>query len=244
MHTLYQVFHYCNNKLSRSSKIETSVIDYYDLTIVKSGTLSYMVNGRRIWMQEGDVILLPPQTRRSREALAQPTHYFSFNFYANEPIDLPMFMQGGANSEIYALFNAFTPHHLSDEKRSHPKAAHIVGYILEVLIDINQRASQNPHIQKAIDYIDNHVSEPITLSQIATHLHLSREYVAGLFKKETGMTVSQYVNEQKLMRACDLLRDTPQNLTEIALSLGYSDYSYFSYIFKKRFGVSPSHFLK
>ena len=239
-----QVLHYCNNKLSHSLKIEDSVIDYYDLTIVKSGTLSYKINGQRIWMQAGDVILLPPKTRRSREALAQSVHYFSFNFYTSEPIDLPMFMQGVATHEIYALFNAFTPHHLSDEKRSHPKATCIVGYILEVLDDIHQRASQNPHIQKAMDYIDNHISEPLTLSQIASFLHLSKEYVANLFKKETGMTVSRYVNEQKLQRACDLIREMPQNLTEVALSLGYSDYSYFSYIFKKRFGVSPSHFLK
>ena len=144
MHTLYQVFHYCNNKLSRSSKIETSVIDYYDLTIVKSGTLSYMVNGRRIWMQEGDVILLPPQTRRSREALAQPTHYFSFNFYTDEPIDLPMFMQGGANSEIYALFNAFTlcPDLVDGPLRAAIAYKGMVGGIGQVAQTVQQRAVQ------------------------------------------------------------------------------------------------------
>jgi len=244
MNTIFHIFHYCNNKVISSLKVENSVIDYYDLTIVKSGTLSYMVNGEHVLMQKGDIILLPPGTRRSREALAQSVHYFSFNFRTDEPIKLPSLMKGVATQEIYAIFNVFTPHHLSDERRSKEKAANIVGYILEVLTDINQRASQNPHVQKAIDYISNHISEPITLSHIASFLNLSREYIASLFKKETGMTVSQYVNEQKLLRACDLLRDSPLNLTEISASLGYNDYSYFSHIFKKRFGVPPSQFSK
>ena len=244
MNTLYHVFHYCNNNVSSSFKVENSVIDYYDLTIVKSGTLSYMVNDNHVLMQKGDIILLPPGTRRSREALAQSVHYFSFNFRTDEPIKLPALMRGIATQEIYAIFSVFTPHRLSDERRCKEKAANIVGYILEVLTDINQRASQNPHVQKAIDYISNHISEPTTLSHIATFLNMSREYTASLFKKETGMTVSQYVNEQKLLRACDLLRDSPLNLTEISTLLGYNDYSYFSHIFRKRFGVPPSQFSK
>ena len=243
MKTLYDVFHFRNAKISGSFGMETCIIDYYDLTMVTYGDLSYIVNGEHIVLKAGDVMLLPPGTQRARIELSDAVHYISFNFYTDETIDLPFLMHDAVTNEILSLFKAFTPHHLSGEKRAREKASNIVGYILEVLIIANQQASQNIHVLKAIDYINTHLSEAISLSDLAAFLHLSREYTANLFKKETGMTVSSFINEQKLARACDLLRDKEKSLVDIANSLGYETYGYFSRIFKKRFGVSPAKFV-
>ena len=122
------------------------------------------------------------------------------------------------------------------------KAVCIVGYVLEALTVFNQRSSKNPHIQKALSYIDEHIFEAISLSSLAAYLHLSREYTATLFKQEVGVPVSAYVNEKKLMLARDLIRDDEYSLTDIAKMLGYANYGYFSRLYKKRFGVSPSQY--
>lgn len=244
MNTLYDVFHYRNTKRNGIFGLNREVIDYYDLTMVVKGELSYTVNNEHILLQSADVMLLPPGTVRSRFERDNTVTYISFNFRSNEKIDLPFLMKGALTKEILSLFNAFTPQYLSSQTRGKEKAANIVGYILEVLTEFNINISQNHHIKKAIEYIDEHISDPITLSDLASILHLSREYTANIFKKETGMTVSTFINNRKLALACDMLRSGDTSLTEISKSLGYENYGYFSRIFKKKFGISPMRYIQ
>ena len=242
MCTLFNVFHYRNVKLFQTFDIAPGVIDFYDLTMVLSGELSYWVNEKQIILQAGDIMFLPPGTLRARDLGNQEVHYVSFNFLTDRHLDLPILMKNAVTPEIRALFLAFTPSHLSLTERGKEKAAHIAGYIVETLTVANQQVKHNPHIQKAIKYINEHISEAISLSDLAAHLHLSREYTATLFKKETGMSVSAFIIEKKLLLARDLIRDNEYPLSHIARSLGYENYGYFSRLYKKRFGVSPSHF--
>lgn len=242
MGALFHVFHYRNAKLRQVFKMEPTIIQYYDLTIVLTGELTYWVNKKQVVLKSGDIILLPPGTLRARDLCTKEVHYISFNFYTAQQFDLPLFMQDAVTTEIRSLFLAFTPSYLANIERGKEKAAHIAGYILEALIVANQEASHNTHIQKAINYINEHIFETISLSDLAVHLHLSREYTATLFKKEMGVPVSVFINEKKLLLAHDFIHDNEYSLAYIAKSLGYDNYGYFSRIFKKRFGVSPSSF--
>jgi len=244
MNTLYDVFYYRNTKRLSIFGLVTEAIDYYDLTMVVKGELSYLVNNEHILLQSNDVILLPPGTVRSRFERDNTVNYISFNFYTDEKIDLPLLMKGALTGEILSLFTAFTPQYLSGQTRGKEKASNIVGYILEVLTEFNISISRNHHIRKAIKYINEHVSEPITLTDLASVLHLTREYTANIFKKETGMTVSAFVNDRKLSLASDMLRSGDVSIGEIAKSLGYENYGYFSRIFKKKFGISPMRYIR
>lgn len=238
----YDVFHYRNAKLLSVFELHPCIIEYYDLTMVLAGELTYRINEQQITLKQGDIMLLPPGTGRARDLQTKEVHYISFNFFTERRIDLPLIMRGAVTAEIRALFKAYTPPHLSVLDRGMEKAACIVGYILEALTVFNQRSSKNPHIQNALSYIDEHIYEAISLSSLAVHLHLSREYTATLFKKEVGIPVSAYVNEKKLLIARDLIRDDEYSLTNIAKMLGFANYGYFSRMFKKRFGVSPSQY--
>lgn len=244
MDTTIKVFHYRHVKLEGIFKIDPYVIPYYDLTMVISGELSYWANGEHLVCNSSDVLLIPPGTTRSRDFCPGEVHYISFNFYTEQRFDLPMFIPSAFTHEIRSLFKAFTPPSILYSERTAAKASHIVGYILETLIENNQKTSQNPHIESAIDYINKHISEPITLTTLASHLHLSREYLAFLFKKETGMTISSFVNERKLLLAHDLISENSSSLCNISKYLGYENYGYFSRIFKKRFGYSPTKIKK
>lgn len=242
MYNISKVIHFCNVKLARSSRIDPLKIGFYDLTMLLGGRLIYTANGERLTLGGGDVILLPPNTLRARLPLAEPVHYISFNFYCDEKIALPTLIQDGVTKEIRALFDAFTPSHLSDELRAAEKSACIITYILEALEEINERKSHNPHINQAIEYIYSHMSEHVSLSAIAKHLHLSREYTAALFKRETGMTLSEFTNERKLAMAVRMIREGEMPLCDIARELGYENYGYFSRLFKERYGSSPTKF--
>lgn len=240
----YDVLHFCNVKAPGRYPMPPTKIWYYDLSFVKSGTMTYTANGKRLVLKPGDVLLLPPGTVRGREVVGEPVHFISFNFTTNEKLDLPFLSEGVADQEIYSLFKAFTARLLSEDPYGQEKASFIVGYILTVLKQHQQKVATNPHVQRVFDYVSLHIAERITLTDVAADLRLTREYTATLFKRETGMTVSAYVNREKLMRARDMLRDGERNALSISQALGYKDYPYFCRLFKEQFGTSPSRFEK
>lgn len=103
----------------------------------------------------------------------------------------------------------------------------------------NEEAGQV--VQRVMDYIREHLSENLTVSDYARLVYLSGSYFANLFKKVTGMTVGQFVTAERMERAKTLLLEGMQ-VQEIAQSLGYEDRPYFSELFKKHTAMTPSEF--
>ena len=87
---------------------------------------------------------------------------------------------------------------------------------------------------------DNYMSAALTLRAIAEHSGLSRTYVSSLYKAATGQNVNEYLTDLRIQKAKELLLDGHRKTSEVALSVGYRDANYFSALFKKRVGRSPS----
>jgi YesN/AraC family two-component response regulator len=97
-------------------------------------------------------------------------------------------------------------------------------------------------IKKAINYINSHFSENITLGAVADEVYLSHAYFSRLFKSETGMTFSEYVNYVRVEESKKYLLDLEYNISEVATTVGFSDQSYYTKVFKKREGISPGQY--
>ncbi|MCI8809861.1 MAG: response regulator transcription factor [Oscillibacter sp.] len=98
-------------------------------------------------------------------------------------------------------------------------------------------------IERAKDYIAGHYAdEQLSVESLCSHIHLSPAYFSTLFKRETGISFTAYVTQVRMEEAVRLLRETDEKTYRIAEQTGYSDPNYFSYVFKKRYGVSPSKF--
>ncbi len=90
-------------------------------------------------------------------------------------------------------------------------------------------------------YIDEHLSEDLSLERLAAELFVSKYHIAHVFKDEIGMSIHQYISKKRLARCREaLLGDVP--VTKVYLLFGFHDYSSFYRAFKKEYGISPKDF--
>jgi AraC-like DNA-binding protein len=99
-------------------------------------------------------------------------------------------------------------------------------------------------IRKAIQLIDEHYHEALTLDAVASHAGISRYHFSRIFKSCTGFSFKNYLNRRRIGAAKHLIRSEGLNASEAAFRVGYSDLSYFSRIFKRLEGMPPSVFRK
>jgi len=103
--------------------------------------------------------------------------------------------------------------------------------------------SRDDYIHFTKKYISLHYMDEISLNEVAEILSLSRPYLSTLFKKEVGISFTEYLINFRLNRAIEILKFEKIQLNNIAEMVGYPDYTQFSKIFKKYKGVSPKNYL-
>ena len=91
-------------------------------------------------------------------------------------------------------------------------------------------------------YIQHHLSEPISTEDIAKQLYLSRPHLSQKFKKETGLTLTDFILQQKTREAKRLLRYTDKTSASIGSYLGFSSPGHFSRVFQKYAGYTPKEY--
>ena len=94
----------------------------------------------------------------------------------------------------------------------------------------------------ALWYLKNNYAEKITLEALCRFCHCSSSYISHIFKTRSGKSINAYTNELRLKEACRLMEDTNESISEIALTVGFSDPNYFTNLFKRNFGLSPSKY--
>lgn len=99
-------------------------------------------------------------------------------------------------------------------------------------------------VSRIVSYINDHYMQNITLSDICKDTEMSKQYCMRMFKKYMQMTIGDYVLDLRMRHAAYLLRSTYMNVNQAADYLGFSSTSYFSRVFKKYYGVSPSEYFE
>lgn len=105
-----------------------------------------------------------------------------------------------------------------------------------------RKESLNNIISKAIHYIKSNYTKSITLNDISKHVNVSTYYLSRMFKKEIGKNFSEYLIEFRMNKAKEFLKNPEFKLYEIADMIGINDSHYFSRLFKKNFGITPTQY--
>ncbi len=97
-------------------------------------------------------------------------------------------------------------------------------------------------VRKAIEYMEGHFASDLSLGFVASKVHLSPAYLSRIFTKKTGLSFTEYLITLRLKHTKHLLRTSEETIEQIAAAAGFSSNSYFTAVFKKHEGVTPSEY--
>ena len=148
--------------------------------------------------------------------------------------------------EFEARGNGIVLEH-AEELRSRLQQCTTLETAREVMVEAAKQCSlpmdelqpKSKNICLAVEYINAHYAEQLSLEQVAAQVYLNPDYFSRVFKTETGQTFINYLTDVRLQHSVQLLENTALRIQTIAQQVGYYNASYFSTTFKKKYGVSP-----
>ena len=228
----------------RSDDLVSEVLEYYDITCVTSGVLDYRYNGIRCTVKAGDIIVFPPGCKRERDASDGNSTFMSINFYASEDTVLPFtgLLENIQTPRLLRLFHLFfdaAPPYCEEKQ-----IALLTAILYEIAGRVLVQNSESPYTTILKEYIHSHLQESLTVESLAALVHLHPTYCGYVFKKDTNMTLSEYICQKRISKAKNYLRTHNVFLQDIPQLCGFSGYKYFSKVFKAKTGMSPLYFRK
>jgi len=231
------------------------ILDEFQLIYITEGEGIFETKHKTYQIKAGNIILLFPNEWHRYRPLHETgwtENYIGFSgeiaknsmsfFKKNDPVQYI-----GFNESIVNSFKSISQ--LAQEETSGFQQV-ISGHILFILGKMRQiilnKSFANTPIEKTINqsriYMRDHLSEHINLEELADMLNISYSQFRGSFKKYTGISPGQYLLQLKLQKAKNLLVNSTQNIKEISFNSGFESPFYFSKVFKKHIGISPSDF--
>ncbi|RWZ51402.1 helix-turn-helix domain-containing protein [Halobacillus fulvus] len=151
----------------------------------------------------------------------------------------------GSSRDDILLLSEFYTNHLEMQTELEALEAlekTIIQSFRERLHPEREESEYSPLVERSQRYIFQNLSEEISLKDIAHELNIHPGYLSSMFKKEVGVSVSHFINAQRIQEAKELLSITDYSLMEISTILGYNSQSYFTRVFKQFEGMGPKEF--
>lgn len=231
------------------------IFAYHRLYLVTDGSATLTFTDSTVLkLEKGKMYLIPPFKILSVEKTKFFSHFYlhfksntstidPFEFYnLVNPVD--------ADQECIDFFRILLANFYKVSFNKHDLRSQITlqGYFsLLVARFFNEKTALQPsykHFFPVIEYVDNHLSEKITVKQLADLLGYTESHFSVLFSKHFKTSPLKYVTEKKMLRACQQLSLSDMTIKEISDSLGYDNEFYFNTVFKKTFGCPPGTWKK
>ena len=175
---------------------------------------------------------------------ALKSHVFRNFFVLNSVFAVSSFLEDNGVSKEDVNDNLFSPDNGYEIK--HEQIAGFMESLLKSALELRDGASNkrgNKLISDAIAYIDeNYMNESCTLGDVAEALSVNSSYLSTMFSKEMDTTFVKFLTAKRLEKARDLLAKERMHTADVAAAVGYKDSHYFSFVFRKMYGMSPKEY--
>ena len=237
---------------------------FFELTYVDTGILYTEVDGVSYKLGEKDLIIYGPGQFHSQRTENQTVSYVTIMFSMENispelPADWYSVLTNRVfpyNKKIYTLIKAL----VQESSSGAPYTDSLMHCLLtETVVRLLQGVYTTPTAQpssvvrqnyqdelfdRILAYVESKLYEPLTVADICQQFSLSRSTLQILFKNAVNQSPKKYINDMKLERSCQMLRENKYTISEISLKLGYSSIHYFSNAFNQKYHISPSEYAK
>ena len=231
---------------------------YWELTYVDKGELLTTIDGVSYHLKQGDLIFYAPMQFHTQSTFEKiSSSYLTINFKMNfNHADLLCNKIFSLKRDSYfivtRLIEELSNNNLYSDDLS---LCYLKQLIIQMLRLDNSHFHSKPttHMQQTYEnellndillYIDDHIYEKISVSTLCDHFCISTSMLHSLFRKNMNNTAKNYINELKLSKSKELIRNSTHTLSEISEMLGFSSIHYFSKKFKSYFNISPTEYSK
>lgn len=211
------------------------------------------INDQEFSPRPGQLLLIPSGIPQGLGTISNQTYlkyfcHFTATIGDTSLLDLlqtPYFIEVGDMEKVKELFRQLTHFFRSDDLLAVWK---VKSLLLELLYYYFEQAGiekvhltgalSHEKMEMVVQYIEEHLAEPITMKELVSLVHMNPQYFSQLFKSMLGVSPMQYIHEVRMAKAKKLLASTSMSVTDIASGIGLQLH-YFSRLFKNQFGFSP-----
>lgn len=156
------------------------------------------------------------------------------------------YLTHGQAQEVDRMFQNMKKDDYLETEQYHVKIIAAIMNIFSICCQTTELAipDEDDKLTQVMQYLRLHFSEQLSVEKVSESAHMSKYYLCHLFRQKTGLTLMQYLYEQRLTEARSQLLHTSCSISEIAMNCGFSSSSHFCTLFKKREGMNPSEYRK
>ncbi len=202
---------------------------YWD-SLLRTGQYSLLKKEIQLHLDR-NILGKPNSLELLKRAHQQIVYLFLIYFYEN-------------NVDVSSIFSSdFTYQDCMDSFSTIDAVMKTTDYLIIALKDLQKaEETDEDYVSRAKNYVIDHYNSELSIKEIAEFVHLNPEYLTRLFKKETGVTLKDYIIECRIATAKDLLANSSLSISIIASEVGYHNFSYFASLFKKLEQVTPREY--
>lgn len=239
---------------------------FYEILYCQSGNVQYLLGADRYRVGRGDIVFVPPGISHRPlylDQLAEPYSRYVIWLHpdfikiltenlAFVPLAKPVLLRTKDSGWEY-IAQYFRSACMEASIKQEGFRASILSNAIQILIHLTRACSHSTPIEplmekkelldEVIAYIEDHLSEKITLRSAASHFYISERAISRLFNEKMDVSFYRYVTQRRLIAAKVLILNG-EPLERIGEQVGFSDYSTFYRAFKQAFSISPRQFIK
>ena len=227
----------------------------YQIIYIYSGVCHLVLNGKPTLVEEGNIIVFLPHERqqytykKSESTVACYVHFTgkeAERLVSDFSKDDKRIFYVGVDTNIKNLYQNIT-FERSVKKEGYSDLC--IGYFLQLLTLLKRNyiahgVQKRTIIPDVCSYMSETMEQFMTVADYANHFNLSASRFAHFFREAVGQTPLDYLNMLRIDKAKSYLRHTNLSISEISVELGFSSLNYFSRVFKKRVGMTPSEYVQ